>query len=637
MRKNVKSLAPTLWIVIAAFVIAIFAVWGGAGRLGEARTASTLASVGKEKISADLYYQNLRERLESLKEEFKQLDRNLIQQLNIPQQVLEQIIQQILLLQVAEDMGIEATNEEIQDRIKTVFQRDGKFVGFEEYKRILNWNRIPISAFEESTRKEIVIKKLIDVVTSGISVTPEEVWKDYKNGNESAKLEYVVLETNTIPLEQEPSPDEIQEHFEQNKEKYKIPEERQGSLVFFKTDDLKKDITLTEAEIEKYYKDNLSQFQEPEAVKVSRIFLPFEGKEQDLVRAEAQNILEKTKSGEDFGELAKKYSKDKKAAEGGEWGLYEWNTLAPIEQEEIERLSEGDVSEILELNDGVSILKVGEKKPPSTRPLEQVKERIKSILEDQEARQLAEEKVKNLEKSARKEKSLAAAAQQSGFEVKGTGHLKEGEVLPDIDSSGVIGTTLFELQEKQISAPLYTYRGVGIVQLEKIEPPRLANLEEVENEVKEELKALKKNEEALDIMKKVRSELKTTGLEKLAEKYKLEYRTVEEHKRGQYLSIVGENSKIDEQAFSLPFNEGSEPITFDGGFALIKVLNRKEVTPEDFEKEKEAEKEKLLDAQKNKFFYSLMMKWRKEKGVKIKYDLFLKINSDVLSRYAGQE
>ena len=52
MRKNVKSLAPTLWIVIAAFIIAIFAVWGGAGRLGEARAANTLVWVGKEKISA---------------------------------------------------------------------------------------------------------------------------------------------------------------------------------------------------------------------------------------------------------------------------------------------------------------------------------------------------------------------------------------------------------------------------------------------------------------------------------------------------------------------------------------------------------------------------------------------------------
>ena len=49
MRKNVKSLAPALWFVIIAFIISIFAVWGGAGALGEGRGANTLATVGKEK------------------------------------------------------------------------------------------------------------------------------------------------------------------------------------------------------------------------------------------------------------------------------------------------------------------------------------------------------------------------------------------------------------------------------------------------------------------------------------------------------------------------------------------------------------------------------------------------------------
>jgi hypothetical protein len=99
MRKNVKKLSPILWLVIAAFIITIFAVWGGAGRLGETRTTGAIVTIGKERISADFYFQNLRQRLEGLKREFKDLDSKLIQQLNIPRQVLEQIIQQTLLSQ----------------------------------------------------------------------------------------------------------------------------------------------------------------------------------------------------------------------------------------------------------------------------------------------------------------------------------------------------------------------------------------------------------------------------------------------------------------------------------------------------------------------------------------------------------
>jgi len=265
MRRNVKSLAPTLWIVIAAFIIAIFAVWGGAGRLGEARAENTIAFVGKERISVDLFYTNLRQRLEAMKREFKELDRKLIQQLGIPQQVLEQLIQQTLLLQIARDLGLDTTNEEILEKIKSypVFQRDGKFIGFEEYKRILEWNRISITEFEESLRKEAILSKVVQLATAGIPVTEEEIWENYKKENEKAKLEYILFEKDEIELESEPALSGIQQYFEENKEDYKIPERREGTYIFLRTEDLKTEIELTDSDLEKYYQDNLSQFEEP--------------------------------------------------------------------------------------------------------------------------------------------------------------------------------------------------------------------------------------------------------------------------------------------------------------------------------------------------------------------------------------
>ena len=638
MRKNVKKLAPTLWLVIAAFIVTIFAVWGGAGRLGETRKAGAIVTIGKDRISSDLYFQNLRQRLEGLKKEFKDLDSKLIQQLNIPRQVLEQIIQQTLLSQKAQELGIDASSEEIREQIigYPVFQREGKFVGFEEYKRILEWNRISISEFEESLKKEIILNKVMKVLTAGITLTPEELWESYKNRNESAKMEFVILETEKIELKEEPLSSEIKEYFEKNKEKYEIPEKREAAFVFLKTEDIKAGIELTDSDIEKYYKENESQFKDPERLKVSRIFLPYDEKEKELVLAEAQGILEKIKGSEDFGDLAKKHSKDNKANNAGDWGLYEWQTLSSREKTEIEKLSEGETSGAVELEEGISILKVTEKKPSRIKPLEEVQERIKSAVQDQKAREMAEERINKLEKRAKKEKSFSAAAQIIGFELKNTGLLKEGETIEDIDSAGTISTTLFELKEKEMSSPIYTYKGVGIARLEKVELPRQANFEEVEKEVKEEFMALKKKEKALEKMKKVRAELKKASLEGLAEKHGLEYNTADEHKRGQYLSVIGENSKIDELAFSLPLKEGSEPVEFEEGYALIKILDRKEVTREDLEKDKETEKENLLGAKKNKFFQSYMFKLREEKKVKIKYDLFLKINSDVLSRYGGE-
>ena len=298
MRKNVKSLAPTLWLVIAAFIITIFAVWGGAGHLGEARATKTIATVKREKISVDFYYQNLMQRLEMMKNEFQEINKNLIQQLNIPQQVLEQIIQQTILLQKAKEMGIDVTPEELRQKIISypVFQKDGKFIGYENYKRILEWNRLSVPKFEESIKQDIIIEKVIKVITAGITITPEELWENYKNKNESAKMEYVIVETDKIELKTEPSSSEAQEHFEKNKEKYTIPERRDASVVFFRTDDLKSEIELSEAEIESYYKENESQFEDPERTNVRRIFIPYEDKDRELVMAEGRNILERIRN-----------------------------------------------------------------------------------------------------------------------------------------------------------------------------------------------------------------------------------------------------------------------------------------------------------------------------------------------------
>jgi peptidyl-prolyl cis-trans isomerase D len=639
MRKNVKQLAPTLWIVIAAFIVTIFAVWGGGVGSRDGGADSTLISIGKEKISANFYVQSLRQRLEAMQREFKELNRSLIQQLNIPQQILQQIVQRTLLLQTARDMKINVSDEEIREKIINypVFQKDGKFIGFEQYKRILTWNQISTAEFEESLRKDIMIDKVVQALTAGIAITPEELWENYKNENETAKLEYVVIEEDKIELKETPPDSEIQEYFEKNKENYQIPEKREGVLVFLNMEEIKREIELSESEIKKYYADNMAQFKEPEKMRVSRIYLPYEDKEKEMVQAEAQNILDKIKAGQDFGELASKHSKDEKAPESGDWGLYDWRRLSQEEQEEIKELPKGELTEILELAEGVSIIKMTEKEPEITKPLEEVRQRIKGILEDQKSRQIAEDRISRLENRAKKEKNLEEAAQKTGFESIKTGLLKESESYGDIDTSGAISQALFALEEKEISSPIDTFKGTGIVQLEKIDPPRQANLEEVKDEVKEDFTAVKKKEKALEKIETIKAELNRRSLEDLAEKYGAEYKTVNEHKRGQYLGIIGENQEIDKLAFSLPLREISEPVEFENGYSLVRALDRKEVTKEDFEKNKEKERENLLELKRNKFFQSCILKLQEQLEVKIKWDLFLKINSDILSRFEEQK
>jgi peptidyl-prolyl cis-trans isomerase D len=637
MRKNVKSLKWILWIIVATFVVSIFFIWGGAGRLGEGGGAGTLAIVGRDKISSDEYAQNLRQRLDAMKKQFPGLNQNLIQQLNIPQQTLEQIVQQRLLLQIAREKGIRATDDELRAKIMSfpAFQQDGKFVGFNIYKRILDYNHFPLKDFEEGLKQEVLMNKTVRYLTAGIIVTDDEVWDNYRKQNDSAKIEYLVSEAGQAEVKDKPTEAEIQARFAKNPGAYKVPEKRTGEYVFLKTDDAKKDVKVSDADIQKYYKDNLNQFREPERLRLSRIWLPFTAKDKEAVLAQAREVLKKAQGGAAFAELARTYSKDEKAKSGGDWGLTDWHALSTKETEAAAKLDLGRVSDVIETDTGAAILKATEKAAAATKALAEVSATIKGILEDQKARTVISDRIGRLEKLARKEKNLDVAAQKDGLKVAPTGALRKGAPLGDFDSAGAVSDVLFGLKEKEISTPIYTYTGAGLAELRTIEPERPAKLEEVRDDVAKEILDGWKKDKALEKLKDLRAKLKDDWNAE-AGKLKLEYKTVAAHKREQYLSLVGDNPAIDNLVFTLPLKQVSEPVPVEDGYAIFRVLERKETTRADFDKVKATERDTLLEQKRNKFLQSIMVQAREEKKVRVNYDLFTKLNSQVVARYAGE-
>jgi peptidyl-prolyl cis-trans isomerase D len=636
MRRNVKSLKPVLWIVVATFIVAIFAIWGGAGRLGEENRADTLAVVGGERISSDEYFQALRSRLEAMQRQFGgDLNANLIQQLGLPQQTLEQLIQQRVLLQMASDMGLRATDQEVRDKIVAypVFQRDGQFIGFEEYKRVLDYNRIPLAEFEKGLRQDVLIGKVVSVLTAGVVVTDDKVWESYRKQNDTAKIEYLVAETAKVGAPAAPAEAELRAHFDKNASSYKVPEKRTADYLALKTADFKKEVAVKDAEVEKYYRDNTAQFQEPEKVRVSRVWMPYAATDKDVVLGQARDVQKRAKGGEDFAGLARTFSKDDKAASGGDWGLFDWKSLTAAETAAVDGLAKDGVSEVVETETGAAVFKVTEKEPVVTKALAEVSATIKGILEDQKSRALADERIQRLEKLARKEKSLDVAAQKEGLKVSSTGALKRGDPLADFDTSGSVSEALFGLKEKEVSAPIFTYVGEALAELRTIEPERPATFEEARAQVETDMLGALKKDLALAKLHEARSSLKDDWAGDAA-KLKLEYKFVETHKKEQYLSLVGERSEVDALVFGLPVKQASEPVAVDEGYAVFRVLERKEVTREDFAKVKDTERNSLLEQEKNKFLQSFMASARQDKKVRVNYETYQRLTTDVLGRFS---
>ncbi|MDI6712609.1 MAG: peptidylprolyl isomerase [Anaerosomatales bacterium] len=138
---------------------------------------------------------------------------------------------------------------------------------------------------------------------------------------------------------------------------------------------------ISEDQIKKYYEDNKStQFsKEPEAHLQHILFA-----END--KATAEKVLKEIQGGADFGALAAKYSTDPGSKNsGGDLGSAPTSRYVKEFQEAADKLKVGEVSGLVKSQFGWHIIKKLGETPGGIQPYEEVKDLIKSTLE-QEAR-----------------------------------------------------------------------------------------------------------------------------------------------------------------------------------------------------------------------------------------------------------
>ncbi len=113
-------------------------------------------------------------------------------------------------------------------------------------------------------------------------------------------------------------------------------------------------------------------------------------KQIDSTMTLAKKLVQQIRSGADFGELAKKYSKDKATADrGGLLGYIKWQQLDPAVRNVIFKLKRYDISDPLKTNQGVEIIQVLDRRVFPRKPYEIARSQILNNLMRQHSRQLS--------------------------------------------------------------------------------------------------------------------------------------------------------------------------------------------------------------------------------------------------------
>jgi peptidyl-prolyl cis-trans isomerase D len=253
-----------------------------------------------------------------------QQDPEIVKQLGLGQLALNQIVNQYAIVEEARARGLSVTNEELIDQISRfpAFQENGRFIGSQRYRQILQYSGMTTSEFEESMRRDILSEKFRNVITDGVEATKDEIRQDFVEANATVKLDYVVFDPEKIKVEAA-SDEMLQAYYEENQDNFRVPEKRKikHSVVLVSPDEV--DVTPEQVEAE------LNTITAEEQVRARHILIDLEAGE-DAARRQASRILSEARQGRDFEALARQYSSDQMSAlRGGDLGFFGRGRMVP--------------------------------------------------------------------------------------------------------------------------------------------------------------------------------------------------------------------------------------------------------------------------------------------------------------------
>jgi peptidyl-prolyl cis-trans isomerase D len=633
MRRHKGWLKWSLALVVLTFVV--FYIPDFLTTSTGAAPSEVLAEVEGEPITVGAFTRRYNAQLNAYRNAYGgQINDQLIKQLGIDRQILNQLVDEEAMVAESRKQGITVSDVEIRERILALpgFQENGKFVGEQRYRQILQFQNPPMTTadFERQLRRALQIEKLRNALTGWMSVSDAEVAAEYRKRNEKVKLDVVPVTPEAFKNQVTASDAEIAAAFEKSKDRYRIGEKRKIKYALLNVDQVRQTIVVPEAEIAAFYQQNLSQYQTPAQVRASHILFKTEGKDEKAVQAQAEEVLKMAKApGADFAALARKYSEDESnSANGGDLDYFGRGRMVAEFEQAAFAMKNGEISNLVKTAFGFHIIKMVDNKPEMTRPLAEVRTELEDQLKWQKAQAESETVAKSLEGAIKTPADLDRVASERKMQVTETGLILLAEPIQGIGSQPELSGRLFGMKEGDVTPAMRVSTGWVFATVTGRQDAYIPKLDEVKTRVAEDVKQDKAIEMAKQRAASIATELKgAKDFAAAAKRAGLEIKTTELVTRGSAIPDLGISESIDTVAFSLPQGGVSDAITTPAGTAIVRVVEKVDVTDAEVEIGKDQMRDELVNMRRDKFFGAYMQKAKQ--GLKIT------TREDTLARIVG--
>lgn len=574
MRRYPRLLLFGLLLVIGAFVLTSVFV-GAMG--GDAERTDVVASVNGEVIPVERYQRRYQAYLDAYSRVYRdRFSPELAEQLGLPQQAVNDLVQEALVVQRARAEGLEVSDEELNAQIQAVpaFQDNGRF-SLRRYQDFLKRRGTSAGAFEGDVRRELTRMKVETTVKGGIKVSEAELEHAFVVRREEARAAWALVDVGALAATAAAGDDEVQAYLKEHASEFKQPDRRRIQYVTLVPKEFRP--AVAEADVEKYYTEHTKEFETPRQVRAAHLLVsvPQTGgsEAEDKARAKVADVIRRVKGGEDFGKLAAEVSEDPGSkTKGGELGWVKKGEMVPQFEEALFGLKQGEITaEPVRTPFGYHAIKVFEMKAESRKPLRDVAPQIRERLAGEAADKAARAKADEVRPPLQAAKDFMAEAKRLGLAPVETTLAKVERPLM-LGGPDPLEEAAFTLTVGGVSAPVKTPAGWVVLKSIEAIPAGVPPLAEIRDKVVAAVKRQKGEALGLERARQVAAEGKSGDLQVAARKAGAQTGETARFSRAKPAERLPGDVQV--AALQTLAGEVTAPVKTPQGYYVLKVLER---------------------------------------------------------------
>jgi peptidyl-prolyl cis-trans isomerase D len=392
VRNNTKIMMGILFLLI----IPSFVLFGLEGYSRVNDKGAVVAKVNGNKINQTERDAAHKREVDRIRTSMPNIDAKMFDTAEAKYATLERLVRDQVISAAAQKLQLVASDtrlaRELQQSpvIAALRTADGK-LDMERYKQLAASQGMTPEMFEMQVRADLSNRQVIQGVQASAYATPAQTQTAMNAFMQRREVQILNFPAAEYLGKITVSDADLQAYYDKNKDKYQSSESADIEYIVLDIESLRQSITLNEQDLKSYYEQNLQRLSSKEERRASHILITaakdLPEAEKKTARAKAEELLQLVKAKPaSFADVARKHSQDPGSAlKGGDLDFFGRGAMVKAFEDAAFSMKKSDISELVESEFGYHIIQLTDIKAAKAQSFESLRPSLEADLKKQQA------------------------------------------------------------------------------------------------------------------------------------------------------------------------------------------------------------------------------------------------------------